>query len=319
MNVRELLMDREAEEGGGTTSNWNGRCLDDRYEIGNLIAETADVAIHHAKLDDSSDAFLAAIYKGLTLDDNKLSGLHEDLAKLREGGFTPVSGMVQVDDGFVVFEQKPSGVTLADYLQDTGSLPPALALSVAGQLLSTLSSLHEIDQMLLSLSPHTIWIDDQGDVKRTTLTRLGQQSLLGLESAKSRSEGICYAFASYLMPEAVSGREMSAASDIYGVGLILYEMLAGRPAFDGDDFKKVARKHALERPLNPRIVNRQAKLSSELDRAVMKALEKTVKRRHESGMAFFEVLRATKEGQETWACLLLTQVKTPMTSSKLRR
>ena len=104
---------------------------------------------------------------------------------------------------------------------------------------------------------------------------------------------------------------MSAASDIYGVGLILYEMLAGRPAFDGDDFKKVARKHALERPLNPRIVNRQAKLSSELDRAVMKALEKTVKRRHESGMAFFEVLRATKEGQETWAVSAVDSSENP--------
>ena len=97
--------------------------------------------------------------------------------------------------------------------------------------------------------------------------------------------------------EAVSGRQLNFQTDVYSVGLILYEMLAGRPAFQGEDFKKVARKHALERPLNPRIVNRAAKLSSELDRSVMKALEKMVKRRYETASEFLTALVDTPEGR----------------------
>ena len=90
-------------------------------------------------------------------------------------------------------------------------------------------------------------------------------------------------------------------SDVYSAGLLSYELLAGRAAFLGDDFKKVARKHALERPLNPRIVNRSAKLSSELDRAVMKALEKTIKRRHGSATEFFQTIKGSSEGKDVWS------------------
>ena len=93
-----------------------------------------------------------------------------------------------------------------------------------------------------------------------------QRELFAFDAAKSRADGVCYALPSYLSPEAVSGRQLNSQTDVYSVGLLLYEMPAGRPAFQGEDFKKVARKHALERPLNPRIVNRAAKLSSELDR-----------------------------------------------------
>ena len=303
MKVRELLRDREADESGGgsTASTWTGRCLDDRFEIGALIAETDHVALHYATADGSDDPLLATIYRGLTVSDETLTTLHSDLGALREAGFVPVSGMVQDDEGFVVFEAQPDGVPLSEYLSQEGALAPPVALSISGQLLATLSSVHDIGQTILSLSPQTIWISETNGFTTARPTRLGQRSLLGMENAKSRAEGICFAFASYLMPEAVSGRELTAASDIYSVGLVLYETLAGRPAFAGDDFKKVARKHALERPLNPRIVNRGAKLSSELDRAVMKALEKTVKRRHADSMVFFELLKATKEGEVTWS------------------
>jgi serine/threonine protein kinase len=303
MGVRDYPKNREEDNGqeGGVGTNWLGRCLEDRFEIGAVVAQTDLVAIHEANTVDDGAPLLATIYKGLELDDAGLEVLHHHLGALREGGYEPACGMVQMPEGFVVFERAPNGCALSSYLKKQESVTTANALVIGGQILASLDALHDIGQVSHSLAPHSIWIDDSGERLVCAVTRLGQQSLLGLINAKTRSDGACYAFPSYLMPEAVSGRELTPASDIYCAGLVLYELLAGRAAFAGDDFKKVARKHALERPLNPRIVNRQAKLSSELDRAIMKALEKTVKRRHESAMAFFEVLKSTAEGADVWS------------------
>jgi serine/threonine protein kinase len=303
MGVREYPKNREEdnEQDGGLDTNWIGRCLEDRYEIGAIIAHTELVAIHEASLVDDGTSVLATVYKGLQLDDAGLEVLHGDLGALRKVGYQPACGMVQTPEGFVIFEHAPSGSPLPAYLKTGKAISTSDALIVGGQILAALDALHDIGQVSHSLAPHSIWLDDSGERLVCAVTRLGQQSLLGLANAKTRAEGACYAFPSYLMPEAVSGRELTSASDIYCAGLILYELLAGRAAFSGDDFKKVARKHALERPLNPRIVNRQAKLSSELDRAIMKALEKTVKRRHESAMVFFEALKSSAEGVEVWS------------------
>ena len=303
MGVRDYPKNREEDNGqeAGVDINWLGRCLEDRFEIGAVVAQTDLVAIHEANTVDDGAPLLATIYKGLELDDAGLEVLHHHLGALREGGYEPACGMVQAPEGFVVFERAPNGCALSSYLKKQESVTTATALVIGGQILASLDALHDIGQVSHSLAPHSIWIDDSGERLVCAVTRLGQQSLLGLINAKTRSDGACYAFPSYLMPEAVSGRELTPASDIYCAGLVLYELLAGRAAFAGDDFKKVARKHALERPLNPRIVNRQAKLSSELDRAIMKALEKTVKRRHESAMAFFEVLKSTAEGADVWS------------------
>ena len=75
---------------------------------------------------------------------------------------------------------------------------------------------------------------------------------------------------------------MTPQTDQYLVGLVLYEMLSGRQAFSGDTFRKTARRHAIERPLSPRIVQRKANIPKLVDKLVMRCLEKTPSRRYDS-------------------------------------
>ena len=84
MGVRDYPKDREEEsaQDGGVETNWLGRCLEDRFEIGAVIAQTDLVAIHEANTVDGGAPLLATIYKGLELDDAALEVLHNDLGCL---------------------------------------------------------------------------------------------------------------------------------------------------------------------------------------------------------------------------------------------
>ncbi|MBP1768181.1 MAG: serine/threonine protein kinase, partial [Candidatus Aminicenantes bacterium] len=95
-----------------------------------------------------------------------------------------------------------------------------------------------------------------------------------------------------MSPEQVEGRDIDQRSDIYSLGIVLYEMLTGRRPFEGDTALGVAVKQKSETPPDPRLLNPQ--ISDELDRVILKCLEKRKESRYQSAMEILSDLEAVK-------------------------
>jgi beta-lactam-binding protein with PASTA domain len=103
--------------------------------------------------------------------------------------------------------------------------------------------------------------------------------------------------AQYLSPEQAQGHAVSAASDIYSIGIMLYELLTGRVPFEGESAVTVALKQVHERPTPPSAYN--PAVTPELEEAVMRALEKDPARRYPDADAFIAALQAARDGTAT--------------------
>ncbi|MGZ6639653.1 MAG: protein kinase domain-containing protein [Solirubrobacteraceae bacterium] len=111
--------------------------------------------------------------------------------------------------------------------------------------------------------------------------------------------------AQYLSPEQVEGDAASVASDLYSIGVILYELLTGRRPFDGDTVAAVLLSHVREQPAPPSAVN--AVVTPEMDAIVMRALEKNPGARYANAEAFIAALESAAAALPPHSSTVLTQ------------
>ena len=128
------------------------------------------------------------------------------------------------------------GHTLRDVLKEKGALPPRLALALIDPVVEGLGAAHEAGLLHRDIKPENVLIADDGRIK------LGDFGLARAIST-STSTGALIGTVAYLSPELVLGRQADARSDIYSVGIMLYEMITGRQPFDGEVPIQVAYQH----------------------------------------------------------------------------
>ncbi|HEX9229465.1 MAG TPA: PASTA domain-containing protein [Arthrobacter sp.] len=128
------------------------------------------------------------------------------------------------------------GHTLRDVLKERGALPPRLALALIDPVVEGLGAAHEAGLIHRDIKPENVLIADDGRIK------LGDFGLARAIST-STSTGALIGTVAYLSPELVLGRQADARSDIYSVGIMLYEMITGRQPFDGEVPIQVAYQH----------------------------------------------------------------------------
>jgi len=133
------------------------------------------------------------------------------------------------DDGapFIVMERL-SGTSLADELT-TGPLSQARACSLALEILSALDAAHRLGVIHRDIKPSNILLDESGHAK---VADFGIAKIA--EEANQTTTGTLFGTASYLAPERIAGESATPASDLYAVGVLLFEVFAGRPPFRGE-------------------------------------------------------------------------------------
>jgi eukaryotic-like serine/threonine-protein kinase len=191
------------------------------------------------------------------------------------------------------------GRTLADYLASGKTIPPMKAAQVAKEIAEALAAAHAEGVIHRDIKPANVMVTRGGKV---LVMDFGIARLIsGPETAPQTSAVL--GTASYLSPEQAQGQSVDARTDIYALGVVLYEMLTGRPPFTGESPMAIAYKQVNATPEAPSSVN--SDVPPELDAVVMRALSKNPANRYQTGQEFADDLERARTGGHVMATPLL--------------
>jgi len=197
------------------------------------------------------------------------------------------------DDGtyFITMEYVP-GEDLKSFLHRSKLLSVGTAVSIAEQVCDGLEEAHRLGIVHRDLKPGNIMIDKDGNV------RIMDFGIARSLAAKGRTgAGVMIGTPEYMSPEQVEGQGVDPRTDIYSVGVILFEMTTGRTPFGGDTPFSVGMKHKIEKPADPREINPQ--IPENLSRLILRCLEKDKERRFRTAADLRAELERIKKGLTT--------------------
>jgi serine/threonine-protein kinase len=197
----------------------------------------------------------------------------------------------EYDGTYYIAMEYLEGRSLKTIIQQEAPLDPDRAVDLTIQVLRAARFAHRRGIIHRDLKPHNVIVDADGRAKVTDfgIARAGASDMT--------QTGSIMGTAQYLSPEQAQGHAVSAASDIYSIGIMLYELLTGRVPFEGESAVTVALKQVNERAAPPSAYN--AAVTPELEEAVMRALEKDPARRYPDADAFIAALQAARDGTAT--------------------
>ena len=202
------------------------------------------------------------------------------------------------DLAFIVMELVP-GRTLRDALAEARTLPPAVAVPLAAEVADALEHAHREGLVHRDVKPANILLTEQeGETAPLLRVKVADFGIAKLQpdanatAADLTQTGAVVGTARYLSPEQVQGRTPDARSDVYALGVVLYEMLCGRPPFHADTELATALLHVREAPPSMRQLGRD--VPAPLEAVVLKALAKDPDDRYPSAAALRDALRAVR-------------------------
>ncbi|HEX8951707.1 MAG TPA: serine/threonine-protein kinase, partial [Polyangia bacterium] len=209
-----------------------------------------------------------------------------------------------IDEGapYLVMEYV-EGKTLADLL-DHGAVRPERAVEIARQLLAGLEHAHERGILHRDLKPANVMIVEcegyPGDFVKILDFGLAKLAWPGEDKRDVTVEGIAIGTPGYMSPEQAAGVPSDRRSDIYCTGALLYHLVTGTKAFEGDDVRSVLRRHREETPASPREVKPGAGISKSLEEVLYRAMQRDPGKRYQHARDMAEALRATPEFLRRW-------------------
>jgi serine/threonine protein kinase/Tfp pilus assembly protein PilF len=175
------------------------------------------------------------------------------------------------------------GQDLKGLIRQTGKLTIETAISIAKQVCEGLSEAHRLGVIHRDLKPSNIMIDRDGNARIMDFGIARSLKSKGLTGA-----GVMVGTPEYMSPEQTEAKEVDRRSDIYSLGVVLYEMVTGQLPFEGDTPLSIAMKHKGEIPKDPRDVNPQ--IPEDLSRLILKCMEKRKEDRYASAELVFSEL-----------------------------
>ncbi|MDE3113747.1 MAG: serine/threonine protein kinase [Chloroflexota bacterium] len=245
------------------------RVLDQRYRILEPIGMGGSSQVYLARDETLQRDVAVKVLDPQAADDATLRKLFvreaQALAKISHPNVVAVYDVGEVDGlPYIVMEHLP-GRSLKQRIDVEGPLAVAEAVRLAAEVASGLAFAHSRGMVHADLKPSNILLDDQDRAKIADfgIARLPQEDATTPQM---------FATAMYVAPERVEGKQVTPLSDVYGLGLVLYEMLVGKPPFTSSDPRVLLRDHVVRQPVPPSHL--RPSLPRELDAVVMKCLAK---------------------------------------------
>jgi serine/threonine protein kinase/beta-lactam-binding protein with PASTA domain len=192
------------------------------------------------------------------------------------------------------------GRTLKQVIQKEGQLPPERAIAIAMQVLAGLRYAHEHGVVHRDVKPHNVLVGDDGRIKVTDF------GIAHAGDPQMTEVGSIVGTAQYLSPEQARGRTVGPQTDIYSLGVVLYEMLAGRVPFEGDSSVAIAMQHVSDPP--PPLQALAPQVPDSLALVVAHAMLKEPSQRYGSADEFGADLDRVRRGLVPVAATAVTSV-----------
>lgn len=265
-----------------------GKTLNGRYKIQSLIGTGGMAAVYLAK-DLILDRLVAI--KVLRLDfrqnDDAMRRFRREALSATQLIHPNIVGVYDVGQSqemnYIVMEYV-EGTDLKDYVRQRGALHPIEAVRIMMQIVSAIAAAHQNRIIHRDIKPQNILIDKEGNVK---ITDFG--IAVALSDTSLTQTNTLLGSVHYLSPEQARGGMATIQTDIYALGIVLYELLTGKVPFDGESAVSIALKHFQE-PL-PSIVNPIAMVPQSLENIVLKATAKDPINRYKNCYEMFEDLK----------------------------
>jgi serine/threonine protein kinase/Tfp pilus assembly protein PilF len=201
-----------------------------------------------------------------------------------------------------------AGEDLKSFIRRSGGLTVGKAVFIGKQVCEGLAEAHRLGVVHRDLKPQNVMIDKEGNARIMDFGIARTIRAGGITGA-----GVMIGTPEYMSPEQVDGKDVDPRSDIYSLGIILYEMLTGRVPFEGDTPLGVAIKQKTEAPPDPRTVNAQIPL--DLSQVILKCMNKEKEKRYQRAEEVFSVLANIEKGIPTTERIIIK--KEPLTAREI--
>jgi eukaryotic-like serine/threonine-protein kinase len=267
-----------------------GDVIDDRYEVVELVGTGGMSSVYkaHDKLLERNVA-LKVLHPHYGDDTEYVERFRREARAVAQLSHPNIVTVIDRGEAgghqFIVFELI-DGENLKELVNRTGPLPVRRAVELAVAVADGLAFAHEHGLVHRDVKPQNVLLNGDGEAK---VTDFGIARSLDVEHGVTQT-GTVLGTSNYLSPEQASGKQVTPATDVYSLGVVLYELLTAEVPFPGENFVAVAMKH-LNDPV-PDILERRPDVPPRLAAAMERAMEKDPARRFASMRDFASELRA---------------------------
>src|SRR4051812_7004129 len=266
-----------------------GQRIRNRYLLGALLGEGADALVYCA-MDRHLGRMVAIklLRPELSADPTLVDRFEREArsaSRLNHPNIVPIYDYGQALDTYFLVMEYVRGGHLGSHLRPGQPIASIAALWLAAQVAEALAAAHARGIVHRDVKPANILLTEEGSPK---LTDFGIAKILDVPAVTRASELL--GTPHYLAPEQASGGEITPATDVYALGVVLYEMLAGRRPFVGNRLLHVAMQHVHDAP--PPLTDLNPAIAPALAALVARTLAKDPARRFADGAALAAALRA---------------------------
>ena len=261
-----------------TNDKYIGKILDDRYEIIELIGSGGMANVYKALCHRLNRYDAVKIMRDETAANTELRrrfrAESQAVAMLSHPNIVSVYDVSHNDDVEYIVMELIDGITLKQYLQKKSVLDPSEVLDFTIQTAKALEHAHSKGIIHRDIKPQNIMLLKDGMIK------VADFGIASLENTVEENNGETVGSVHYIAPEQARGEAPDARSDIYSLGIVMYEMLTGRLPYVGNSDVEVAVKHMNTDPVTPRDI--VPSIPEELERICLKAMNSNIDERYQT-------------------------------------